>query len=141
MRAVKLPSTVVLPPFTAGSSHISGPKEANMRGYQPLYSHKKIHNSCMRKAGAQFSFVPFSWHSSFPCPENDLEFGKPSRLVSVTRSDFFHLSRSVISLQYRTPGCLSFPHSSLFGVISPGLLSGSEGGDADRLHLVGTHSR
>lgn len=56
MRAVKLPSTVVLPPFTAGSSHISGPKEANMRGYQPLYSHKKIHNSSMRKVSCSIFF-------------------------------------------------------------------------------------
>ena len=34
-RAVKLPSTVVLPPSTAGSAHVCGPKEAKGRVTSP----------------------------------------------------------------------------------------------------------
>lgn len=65
-RAVKLSSTVVLPPSTAGSAHICGPKEAKGGGTNPSIVIKR---TLPQRGGGPFSFlfiifVCHSWHSS-----------------------------------------------------------------------------
>lgn len=68
-RAVKLSSTVVLPPSTAGSARIRGPKEAKGGGTNPSVVIKHIHSLREReKKKTSISlfiiFVCHSWHNS-----------------------------------------------------------------------------
>lgn len=55
-RAVKLSSTVVLPPSTAGSAHIRGPKEAKGGGTNPSTAYTPSEG---KKKTPQFPFYHF----------------------------------------------------------------------------------
>lgn len=56
-RAVKLSSTAILPPSTAGSAHFCVPKEAKGDGITPLIVRKQTSLPKMEKVPTQFS-----WH-------------------------------------------------------------------------------
>lgn len=58
-RAVKLSSTVVLPPSTAGSAHIHGPKEAKGGGTNPSIVIKHALPQRKKKKTLNFLFYHF----------------------------------------------------------------------------------
>lgn len=85
-RAVKLSSTVVLPPSTAGSAHIRGPKEAKDGGTNPSIAIK--HTSLPQRKKCLLNFLFYHSFLSFlsvilgtiradsPTPHNYLGFGQ-----------------------------------------------------------------
>lgn len=62
-RAVKLSSTVVLPPSTAGSAHIRGPKEAKDGGTNPSIAIK--HTSLPQRKKCLLNFLFYHSFLSF----------------------------------------------------------------------------
>lgn len=74
-RAVKLSAIAILPPFTAGSAHVCGPKEAKGEGANPSIARK--HTSLPKRKKFLLSFLScIILLADSPSPQNIFWFGK-----------------------------------------------------------------